>query len=57
MIPLWFWPIFAVLLLLLMCHLELRQAERNRQNSRAINAERVAREAAKPLGNADRFYG
>lgn len=55
--PLWIWPPLFIAAILVLCWLDIRQQKRNRQNWNAIRAEHQAREAAKPLGNAERWYG
>ena len=53
-IPLWIWPALAVACLWLLAWEETRRINRRRDNGRAIEAERIARENAYPLGNAAR---
>ena len=55
-IPLWTWPALCVACLWLLAWEETHRINRRRDNYRAIEAERLAREAAHPLGNADRIY-
>lgn len=57
MIPLWFWPAICVVCLLLVGSWDAWRINRRRDNLRAVEAERRAREASAPLGNADRWYG
>lgn len=53
----WFWLAFMVFLLLTVVVLQCREINRKRDNFRAIDAERRARENAAPLGNAERYWG
>lgn len=55
-IPLWFWPLFTVCLLLLLSWWETRQITRRLNDYRRIDDERRAREAAHPIGNVDRIF-
>ena len=57
MIPEFVWLIGSALCLLAAAVLQVREANMKRDNFRALEAERVARENAAPLGNADRYFG
>ena len=49
----WFWLAFMVFLLLTVVVLQCREINRKRDNFRAIEAERTARENAQPHGSVD----
>jgi hypothetical protein len=57
MIPSWAYLALCVALLVIPPVIDCRRINRRRDNYRAIDAERAARENAAPLGNADRFFG
>lgn len=49
----WFWVAFMVFLLLAVVVLQCREINQRRDNARAIDAERTARENTKPNGSVD----
>jgi hypothetical protein len=51
------WPALVVASLLVLVVIDARRIHRGASQYRAIEAERIARENAAPLGNADRFFG
>lgn len=53
MIPLWFWPALAIACLLVLAEWDAWRINRRRHNLRAVEAERIARENAHPLGSVD----
>jgi hypothetical protein len=53
-IPLFIWPALAIGCLLLLAWFDEREIKRQIDNFRDIEAERLAREASAPLGNASR---
>lgn len=57
MIPDWVYLMLCLALLVVPPVLQCRQINQRRDKYRAIDAERVARENAAPLGNADRYFG
>lgn len=52
-VPLWIWPVLCVVLLLIVGEYDAWRINRRRDNARAIEAERIARRNAAPLGNAE----
>lgn len=52
MIPLWVWPALCVVCLIALAEYDCWQINRRRDNARAVEAERIARQNAAPLGNA-----
>lgn len=56
MIPLWAWAGFAILLVLALAWVDTRRITSRRDNYSAVEAERLAREAAAPLGNVERVW-
>jgi hypothetical protein len=48
------WVAFCLALLVIPAVIDCRRINRRRDNGRAIDAERMARENAAPLGNVDR---
>lgn len=55
MIPDWIWPFIMIGCLLWLAHLDVRRIKRGAENYRAVEAERLAREATAPLGNVKRW--
>ena len=56
MIPLWIYPLLAVIALWVVAWRDERNVRRKLDNFRAVEAERIARRNAHPLGNADRYW-
>lgn len=56
-IPSWIWLAGSLALLVVPPLWQAHVINRRRDNFRAIDAERAAREAAAPLGNVDRYFG
>lgn len=52
--PLFLWPAIAVLCLIAIAEWDCWRINRQRDNSRAVEAERIARQNAHPLGNVSR---
>lgn len=57
MIPDWVYLALCLGLLVVPAIFDCRRINRRRDNFRDIEAERIARENAAPLGNADRYFG
>lgn len=55
-VPLFIWPAICVAALLLLGWHDERQIRQRVERFRAVEAERMARENASPLGNADVIY-
>lgn len=56
MIPLWFWPAITVACLVFVGWWDARRIERRAAAYRAVEAERLARDNAAPLGNVSRWF-
>lgn len=55
-VPLVVWPVLCVAALLLLGWHDERQIRKRVERFRAVEAERIARENAQPLGNSDVLY-
>lgn len=55
MIPSWVYLVLSLALLVVPPMIQCHQINRRRDNGRAIEAERIARENAQPFGNVTRW--